>query len=168
MRIQNHQIYLDTSTLKTPVNRGDSFKVILSSEKLTNPKTGKDLGLVYNYSPVGIITEVQPLYAIGKLPSEAGVEIGQEALVQTAQPEPQLAVAPQAAKPEQPKASLHKKFSYQPIEQEIVSLSSADITAPGAENILTLSAKGRVSVWKRNGETLKEVLFYQLPSGRTP
>ena len=77
VRIQNHQIYLDTSTLKTPVNRGDSFKVILSSEKLTNPKTGKDLGLVYNYSPVGIITEVQPLYAIGKLPSEAGVEIGQ-------------------------------------------------------------------------------------------
>ena len=169
VRIQNHQIYLDTSTLKTPVNRGDSFKVILSSEKLTNPKTGKDLGLVYNYSPVGVITEVQPLYAIGKLPSEAGVEIGQEALfVQAAQPKPQVAATPQTATPEQPKAALHKKISYQPVEQEIVSLSSADITAPGAENIITLSTKGRISVWNRNKEELKEALSYQLPSGRTP
>ena len=168
VRVQNHQIYLDTSALKTPVNKGDSFKVILSSEKLTNPKTGKDLGLVYNYSPVGVITEVQPLYAIGKLPSETGVEIGQEALVQTAQPAPQAAAATQAEKSEQPKVSLHKKISYQPVEQEIVSLSSADITAPGAENIVTLSTKGRISVWNRNGEELKEALSYQLPSGRTP
>ena len=168
VRVQNHQIYLDTSALKTPVKVGDSFKVIISSEKLINPKTGKDLGLVHNYSPVGVITEVQALYAIGNLPSEVGVEIGQEAVLQAGAPAPLLVTPSSAAQAVQPQPSLHVKNFYQPIEQEIVSLSSGDITAPRAENIVTLSAKGRVSVWDRRGEVLNEALFYQLPSGRTP
>ena len=168
VRIQNKQIYLDTSALKTPVKTGDTFKVILSSEKLTNPKTGKDLGLLYNYSTLGVITEVQPLYAVGELSSKAGVEIGQEAVIQRAATQPAAPLAAAAAPNPEHKTALHKKFSYYPVEQEIVSLSSGNITAPGAENIITLSAKGRVSVWNRRGEKLEEALSYQLPSSRIP
>ena len=166
VRVQNHQIYLDTSELKTPVKKGDSFKVILSSEKLTNPKTGKELGLVHNYSPEGVITEVQPLYAIGKLPAEAGVEIGQEAVLQSAP----VVAAPQKIEVQQSSTSvsLHKKITYNPVAQEIISLSSADMMGPGAENIVTLSDKGRITVWKREGENLKEETFYQLPADKKP
>ena len=48
VRVDGNKVYLDTSVLNRNVQKGDLFKVILSSEKLTNPKTGKDLGLVYN------------------------------------------------------------------------------------------------------------------------
>lgn len=166
VRVQNHQIYLDTSELKTPVKKGDTFKVILSSEKLTNPKTGKELGLIYNYSPEGIITEVQPLYAIGKLPSDADVKIGQEAILQSAS----VLAVPQKieVQPLGAPTALHKKVTYEPLEQEIISLSAADVTKPGADNIVTLSDKGRITVWKRDGEKLKEETFYQLPSDKKP
>ena len=166
VRVQNHQIYLDTSEAKNAVKKGDTFKIILSSEKLTNPKTGKELGLVYNYSPEGVITEVQPLYAVGKLPSETGVKVGQEAVVQSVS-----GIVVQRAETKtssDPVAPLHKKIIYDPVEQEIISLSSAPITGPEADNIVTLSDKGRITVWKRNGETLQEETFYQIPSDKKP
>lgn len=166
VRVKNHQVYLDTSELKTPVKKGDSFKVILSSEKLTNPKTGKELGLVYNYSPEGLITEVQPLYAIGKLPSETGVEIGQEVVLQSA-PVTTASQKIEVQKSDAP-VVLHKKITYEPVAQEIVSLSSANVTGAGADNIVTLSDKGRITVWKRDGNKLKEETFYQLPADKKP
>lgn len=165
VRVQNNQIYLDTSTVQTPVQKGDTFKVILSSEKLTNPKTGKELGLLYNYSPEGVITEVQPLYAVGKLPSDAGVQIGQEALIEKA---PAVHAAPAAATQKTAPASLHKKITYEPVAQEIISISSAHVTGPKADNIITLSTKGQITVWNRKGEQLEEALSYQLPAGKTP
>ena len=81
VRVQGQRVFLDTSDSKTAVKKGDGFKVILSSENLINPKTGKDLGPVYNYSPEGKITEVQPLYAIGDLPAGTTVSGGQEAVL---------------------------------------------------------------------------------------
>lgn len=165
VRVQNNQIYLDTSSVENPVRPGDTFKVILSSEKLTNPKTGKELGLIYNYSPEGVITEVQPLYAVGKLPAATGVEIGQEALIEKA---PAAAVTPAKTVQAVAPASVHKKITYEPVAQEIISLTSADITAPHADNILTLSTQGVLTVWTRHGEQLKEALTYKLPAGKAP
>ena len=46
-------IYLDTSDFNRMVSVGDSFKIITSQEKLTNPTTGKELGLINHYSPEG-------------------------------------------------------------------------------------------------------------------
>ncbi len=60
-------IYMDTSSLNRPVQTGDSFKNIVGRETLINPKTGKNLGETYKYSPAGVITEVQKLYAVGEL-----------------------------------------------------------------------------------------------------
>ena len=42
VRMDGHKIYLDTSDEKTALTKGSTFKVIVSSEKLTNPKTGKN------------------------------------------------------------------------------------------------------------------------------
>ena len=166
VRVKDTTVYLDTSTLKTPPQKGDFFKVIVSSEKLTNPKTGKDLGLVYNYSPVGTITEVQPLYAVGQLPSAKEISVGQEAVLE--KPAPSSAATATASTKEAPAVALHTKKTFQPIEQEIISLSAASLTAPHADDIVTLSKRGRVSVWKRQGEKLEEAFFYQLPAQMTP
>ncbi len=164
VRVQNNQVYLDTSSVKTPVQKGDTFKVILSSEKLTNPKTGKELGLLYNYSPQGVINEVQPLYAVGKIPSSAGIEIGQEAILESVAVAAPVAATPAAAAP----VSLHKKITYEPVGQEIISVSSASMTGPKDDNIITLSTKGQITIWNRKGEQLEEALSYQLPAGKTP
>ena len=64
VRTDGNKVYIDISSLSRSVQTGDTFKVILSSEKLTNPTTGKELGLVHNYSAEGKITEVQPLYVV--------------------------------------------------------------------------------------------------------
>ena len=80
VRVDGTKIYLDTSDQKTAPTKGSTFKVILSSEKLTNPKTGKDLGEIYKYSDTGTITEVQPLYAIGQLKNTTGVTVGKQAV----------------------------------------------------------------------------------------
>lgn len=167
VRVQNHLIYLDTSSAQQTVNKGDVFKVILSSEKLTNPKTGKELGLLYNYSEPGVITEVQPLYAVGKLPSEKGIEIGQEAVVESAQTNVQTQEKA-VAQTQTADNSNVKKITYEPIEQEVVALTTGAVSAPDADNIITLSAKGKLTVWNRNGENLQEVTTYQLPVGKAP
>ena len=52
------KIYLDISSLSSPLKKGDSFKIITASEPLINPQTGKNLGDIYQYSPEGTITEV--------------------------------------------------------------------------------------------------------------
>ena len=167
VRVENDTLYLDTSSLETPVRKGDIFKVILSSEKLTNPKTGKELGLLHRYSPEGKITEVQPLYAVGKLPKGTTVTVGQEAVLETSAPAAPAIVSP-ASDGKKEENSLHKKLVYAPVEQEVISLSAADVTQPQTNEIVTLSAGGQITVWKRNGEKLEEQTSYQLPKNKTP
>lgn len=164
VRVDGPKVFIDTSVLNRRVQRGETFKIILSSERLINPQTGKDLGPVYTYSPEGKITEVQPLYAIGELPKGTEVSVGREAVLEPlAAPAPNDAPIPQA-KP----ASQRKTVTYAPVAQEIVSLSAAAVTAPGAENIVTLSKKGQVTVWTPNNNQLLQNLSFQLPAGKTP
>lgn len=167
VRVSGNKIYLDTSDQNTPVNKGDIFKVILSSEKLTNPKTGKDLGLIYNYSPEGKITEVQPLYAVGTIETNAQITVGQEAVIEASA----VAQAPAektetAAQDALPARTLTR---YNPVEQPIISLTQGNVSAPDADNIITLSDKGTITVWNRgNDQNLQELLSYKLPSGKEP
>ncbi len=171
VRTDGNKVYIDISSLSRHVQTGETFKVILSSEKLTNPKTGKELGLVHNYSAEGKITEVQPLYAIGELSSADEIKVGQEAVLETNHSK----TAPSNSSPEpkrsnerRKKVSSRKVITYEPIQQEIISLTEADVTAPRAKDLITLSKKGKVTVWNRQGETLQEVLSYQIPANKTP
>jgi len=157
VRVDDKQIYIDVSELKTPVKIGDTFKVILSTEHLINPTTKKNLGPVYNYSPAGKVVEVQPLYVIGEVVPPTGIAVGQKVVFDTAAHHPVNA---------DPLHGTHKAITYEPVEQEIISLSAADVIAPEDNNIVTLSSKGRVSVWKRDGEQTKELMSYQLPSNK--
>ena len=165
VRVNGKQIYLDTSSLTEKVQKGDTFKVILSSEKLTNPKTGKELGLVYNYSPEGKITEVQPLYAVGTLSQESKITVGQEAVIEKsaqviAQPAPSATAAAEI-----PLSSRSFK-RYNPVDQKIISLTEGNITAP--HNLITLAENGKITVWTRGEDkNLKEDFSYQIPSGKT-
>ena len=165
VRVQDGKVYLDTSSVKTAVRPGDRFKVILAAEPLTNPTTGKDLGLIYTYSQPGTISEVQPLYAVGTLSQTAEVKVGQEAVWETnAETSAQSSVVsgPKEA------AAAHTKVIYEPVEQEVISVSAADISAPGANEWITLSAKGQITVWKREKDKLVQTLLYQLPAAKKP
>ncbi len=165
VRVDGQKVYIDTSVLNRNVNKGETFKIILSSERLVNPKTGKDLGPLYTYSPEGKITEVQPMYAVGELPKGTKAAVGQEAVL-----EPLAAEEPAAktVKTQDAKPSSVRKNIYAPVEQEIVSLSTAAVTAPGAENIVTVSKKGQITVWTSAGDKLEQNLSFQLPAGKTP
>ena len=165
VRVDGQKVYIDTSVLNRNVNKGETFKIILSSERLVNPKTGKDLGPLYTYSPEGKITEVQPMYAVGELPKGTKAAVGQEAVL-----EPLAAAEPAAktVKTQDAKPSSVRKTTYAPVEQEIVSLSTAAVTAPEAENIITLSKKGQLTVWTPDGDKLEQNLSFQLPAGKTP
>lgn len=159
VKIDGKKIYLDTSEEKTAPTKGSTFKVILSSETLTNPKTGKNLGEVYKYSTVGTITEVQPLYAIGELKDIKDIKVGQQAVFEEIKP-----VLPVAVKEEETPKSTRPKTVYQPIEQTVISITQADVTAPGAQNIITLGDNNQVWVLSRGEkETLKQELAYTLP-----
>ena len=114
VRVDGNKVYLDTSSLNRNVQKGDLFKVILSSEKLTNPKTGKDLGLVYNYSQEGKIVEVQPLYAIGETEADKRIAVGQEVVLTATAPTQQ---ALPAATQEADKISTHRKTVYEPVDR---------------------------------------------------
>ena len=164
VRVQEARVFFDTSESSTPVKRGDGFKVILSSEHLINPKTGKDLGLVHNYSPEGKITEVQPLYAVGEFPVVTEVSVGQEAVLVPAPVAQKIAAAPGFATP----VSSRTVITYAPVGMEIVSLTEGPVTSETAQNVVTLSASGQVSVWTRSDEQLRENMSYQLPTGKTP
>lgn len=162
VRIDGNKVYLDTSDEKTSLTKGSTFKVIVSSEKLTNPKTGKNLGEIYKYSSVGKITEVQPLYAVGELPSTQGVSIGKTAVLEDLQP---AAVA--AAAQQQTPVSTRAKTTYAPLAQTVISLTEADVTAAGANNIITLSEQNEVTVYSRTAsETLQEDMHFTLPAGK--
>lgn len=172
VRVDGKKVYIDTSSLNRIVQKGETFKIILSTEELKNPKTGKNLGTVYNYSSEGKITEVQPLYAIGELPGEAVVSVGQEAVLEEkTAAQPAAKDAPSKAKNSLRKeypVSLRKKITYAPVEQQIISLTEADISSAKANNLVTLSKKGQVTVWNRVGENLEPLFSYQLPSGKIP
>ena len=165
VRVDGQKVYIDTSVLNRNVSKGETFKIILSSERLVNPKTGKDLGPLYTYSPEGKITEVQPMYAVGELPKGTKAAVGQEAVL-----EPLAAEEPAAetVKTQDAKPSSIRKTTFAPVEQEIVSLSTAEVTAPKAENIITLSKKGQLTVWTAAGDKLEQNLSFQIPSGKTP
>lgn len=165
VRVDGQKVYIDTSVLNRSVSKGETFKIILSSERLINPKTGKDLGPVFTYSPEGKITEVQPMYAVGELPKGTKAAVGLEAVL-----EPLAAEEPAAktVKTQDAKPSSVRKTTYAPVEQEIVSLSTAAVTAPEAENIVTLSKKGQLTVWTPAGDKLEQNLSFQIPAGKTP
>lgn len=160
VRVDGPKAYIDTSSLGRPVQKGEPFKIILSSERLINPKTGKDLGPVYTYSPEGKITEVQPLYAVGELPRGVKVSVGQEAVLETPSAPVQPVHAPNA--PAQEPVSAHKTASYAPIQQTVISLAAADITNDGKEEIVTLSDKGLVTVWQTKNTELIPLYTWQL------
>ena len=158
VRVEGDKIFMDISSA-TQVKAGDTFKIILSTEKLTNPQTGKELGLIYNYSSEGKIVEVQSLYAIGTLAKKADVTVGQEVIFES--------MAPSAAdNNKQETVSTHTLTRYNPIKQEIVSLTEA--TFGEYENaIVTLSERGNVTVWKRGeNKNLEELFSYKLPKGK--
>lgn len=164
VRVDGPKVYIDTSVLNRNVDKGETFKIILSSERLVNPKTGKDLGPVYTYSPEGKIMEVQPMYVVGELPQGVKASVGQEAVLEA------LVKTPVPAKKDtvQKTVSLRKTVTYEPVEQEIISLSTAAVTAPDAENIITLSKQGQLTVWTPADGKLTQNLSYQLPAGKTP
>lgn len=163
--VQDKKVYLDTSSLSRPVHKGETFKLILAAEKLVNPKTGKDLGNIYQYSAAGKITEVQPLYAVGALPEAVTAQVGQEAVLEEPENIPQPTKAPVPAAVEN---SQKKKIIYTPVEQTIISLSQGPVLADGDANIVTLSKQGQVTVWTRNGENLQEKAAYTLEKNTTP
>ncbi len=163
VRVDGSKIYLDTSDEKTALTKGSTFKVILSSETLTNPKTGKNLGEVYQYSPVGTITEVQPLYAIGELKG-AKISVGQQAVLEEIKNV--VTAAPATSAHETPVSTRAKKV-YQPIEQTVISLTQADVTSAGAKNIITLGENNQVWVLSRGEkEALKTEMTYEIPSDK--
>lgn len=161
VRVEGNKIFMDTSSAPA-VHKGDTFKVILSSEKLTNPQTGKELGLIYNYSSEGKITEVQPLYAIGTLAEKTKITVGQEVVLERTMP----AATPAAAQQTPQAVTTHALTRYNPVEQEVISLTEGNFAqAPHA--IATLSSKNKVTVWKRGeNKNLEELLSYTLPTNK--
>ena len=171
VRVDGPKVYIDTSVLNRNVDKGETFKLILSSERLVNPKTGKDLGPVYTYSPEGKITEVQPMYAVGELPAGVKAAVGQEAVLHPLASPSVPSATKEAAKTNDKtvkNTSARKTVIYEPVEQEIVSLSAAAVSAPETDNIITLSRKGQITVWTPSGDKLTSNLSFQLPSGKTP
>ena len=162
VRIDGNKIYLDTSEEKAALTKGTTFKVIVSSEKLTNPNTGKELGKIYKYSAIGTITEVQPLYAVGELKNTTGVSVGKTAVLEEIK-----AALPVAETTQEIPVSTRAKTIYQPIEQTVISLTEADITAAGSKNIITLNEKNEITVFSRaTKNTLKEEMRFTLPKGK--
>lgn len=158
------KIYLDTSSLSSPVHTGDQFKIITASEPLINPKTGKNLGNVYEYSTPGTITEVQPLYAVGEIKNAPDFAVGAQAVLT-----PALQTVPARPAPKTGKAnpsSAHDILTYEPIEQVVMGISEGNLTAPG--QIITLSEKGEVTVFSPQKEVLVPVLSAALPAGSEP
>ena len=163
VRVTGNQIYLDTSSFPASIRKGDLFKIILSSEKLINPQTGKDLGPVYTYSSEGKITEVQPLYAIGILNGNEKISVGQTAVIETTASAPQTDTV--ADTPRAVPASRRKLIRYNPVEQNIISLTEGLIE--GKKQLITLSEDGKITVWNRGEDkNLTEVMSYKLPTGK--
>ena len=176
------KIYLDTSTLNRNISVGETFKLIIGQEKLTNPKTGKELGFIYHYSEEGKIIEVQPLYAIGELPQATQYKIGQQAVITPAR---QTAVvsAPAASALEEQKAQTaasapsaaapalvanRKIKTYPVLEYEIISAVKADLNAFPGEEIAALDSKGQLRVYTEENNQLKQIAAYSFSANQTP
>ena len=155
VRVEGNKIFMDTSSAPA-VHKGDTFKVILSAEKLTNPKNGKELGLIYNYSPEGKIEEVHPLYAIGKLKENAKITVGQEVAIESAAQTAAQQTTSDATDAPAP-ASTHTITRYNPVDQKIISVTEGNFKGYPA-SLVTLSENGKVTVWQRGeNKNLKEV-----------
>lgn len=164
-----NKIYLDTTELNRNVAKGDTFKIIVSREKLTNPKTGKDLGFVYHYSPSGKIVEVQPMYAVGELEKAGVYSAGQEAVLeadgaQAFTPAPVTAINAAPA----PAATNRKIKTWPAVEREIVSAVKADLNALPGEEFAALDVKGNLVLYAEEGGALSQKAEQKLPSGKTP
>lgn len=167
------KVYLDTSDYNRTLAVGDSFKIITSQEKLTNPKTGKNLGLINHYSANGKIIEVQSLYAIGEMPDKTKFTIGQEAVIDFARPAAQVAkhtattatYAQETATASATPATLpnRKIKTYAAVEREIISALQADLTAFPGEEIAALDTKGNVILYTADGAALTELATFKLP-----
>ena len=159
-----NNIYLDTSEHNRQVAVGDTFKVILSQEKLTNPKTGKELGNINHYSAEGKITEVQDLYAIGALPEKEKVAVGQEVIITAAQPDTATTTTQVVA--QTPKIVSNRKiYSYPVIDREIISAVKANITPPPGDEIAAVDSKGSLLLYEQDGSGLRQIADYKLPAG---
>lgn len=167
------KIYLDISDFNRNVSVGDSFKIITATEKLVNPKTGKELGDVYHYSPEGRIVEVQPLYAVGELPHAAQYTLGQEAIIT---PERQVAPQPAAtadgsatqnAPAEQP-VSNRKMKKYPLLEREVISAVEADLNALPGEEIALVDRTGTLQLYSPEGSELRLRAEHKLSTGKKP
>ena len=159
VRVEGNKIFMDISSATTHVQEGDPFKVILSSETLTNPKTGKELGLVHSYSSEGKITKVESLFAVGELPKKETVSIGQEVILSATE------TATTAEKePAAPAKSTHTSVRYNPVNQIIIGLTEGNF--PQHPNTLvTLSEKGEITLWERGeNHALIPLLSYDLPA----
>jgi hypothetical protein len=168
VRVSGDKIYLDTSAYNRPVKKGDLFKIILSSETLINPKTGRDLGLIYNYSPEGKITEVQPLYVVGALKENVTISVGQEAVIESSS-FAQTSSAPAQTVVQETTAPARPLKRYAPVEQQIISLTQGAVSGADGKNIITLSADGTITVWDRaEDKNLQQLFSYKLPIGKEP
>ena len=164
-------IYLDISEYTRTVSVGDTFQVILSKEKLTNPKTGKDLGWVNHYSETGTITEAQPMYVVGQIPGKQVVKVGQDAVITAAaEPVQTSAANTNVAEQETPVAapvSNRKAIAYNVVDQEIISAAKADFTLFPGEEIAALTAK-KVILYQTEGLLLQPLSEFKLPISYEP
>ena len=160
VRVEGNKVFMDISSAATRVQEGDLFKVILSSETLTNPKTGKELGLVHSYSSEGKITKVEPLFAVGELPKKESVSVGQEVILSAGE----TTIVTQKESEITPAKSTHTSVRYNPIDQTVISLTEGNF--PQHPNTLvTLSEKGVITLWERGeNQTLNSLLSYDLPA----
>ncbi len=174
------KIYLDTSSFNRYVAVGDSFKIITGQENLVNPKTGKELGQIYHYSPEGKIIEVQPLYAVGELSENVSYSIGQEAVIFSAA-QPVAAAVPGGAAEVAPVGSAQAAVSAAPalvpqrkiktypvIEREIISAVKADLNAFPGEEIAALDSNGHLLVYTLNNDQLQQISDYKFAANKTP
>ncbi len=168
------KIYLDISDFNRQVSVGDRFKIITSTEKLVNPKTGKELGDVYHYSPEGRIVEVQPLYAVGEMPHAAQYALGQEAVITLGEETPAVQAPRPAGKKAEPNASPVSTLSrrkikkYPLLEREVVSAVQADFNALPGEEIALADLTGALQLYSPEGDGLRLRAEHKLPSGHKP
>ena len=166
-----NKVFLDTSEYNRTVSVGDQFKIIVSQEKLTNPKTGKELGLINHYSAEGKIIEVQPLYVIGQMPNNTKFSIGQEAIIQSAPVAAHVATpaAHSAAATENPAPVSNRKINtYTAVEREIVGAVQDDFTPRPGQEIATVDTKGNLILYAIDGNTLQEIASHPLTVGQKP
>lgn len=158
----DNKIYLDISELNQNIAIGDSFKVILSKETLKNPTTGKVLGKINQYSEEGTITDVQPLYAVGELPSTVEVAVGQEVFIENknSSPVPNPATAPIQ------KNTNRKIKTYSVLDREIISAVKTDLTPLPDTEIAAIDTKGNLILYSAEDTLLKQIAQYTLPAGK--